>query len=221
MVPLNVAFYVSRDPADFRKQCDGLCGLVRSCLGRDPSDQCLYIFFNRRRDQVKILYYSPGGYCLWWKRLERGSFATIDVGSSVPYITLTSTELLMLIDGISRIYLRERYLQEHRHRLAPDNLVRWRRRTKALLEHLLKFCQGYDCVPKSPIGKACNYFRKYYRHLVHFCEDGTLPIDNNVIERLIRIFVIGRKAWIFSSSEEGARSSATLWCSPVSSMTFQ
>lgn len=101
MVPLNVALYISREAADFRKQSDGLCGLVRNSLGRDPSDQCLYIFFNRRRDQVKIVYYSPGGYCLWWKRLERGSFAAIDVEGNQPYVTITSTELLMLIDGIS------------------------------------------------------------------------------------------------------------------------
>ncbi|NJL42465.1 MAG: IS66 family insertion sequence element accessory protein TnpB [Pseudanabaena sp. SU_2_4] len=97
LVPLNVGLYVSRDPADFRKQSDGLCGLVRNCLGREPSDQCLYIFFNRRRDQVKIVYYSPGGYCLWWKRLESGSFAGIDVEGSLPYVTITSTELLDLL----------------------------------------------------------------------------------------------------------------------------
>lgn len=78
MVPLNVPLYASRDPAD----------------------QCLYIFFNHRRDQVKILYHSPGGFCLRW-RLERSSFVTIDVEGSLPYVMLTSTELLLLIDGIS------------------------------------------------------------------------------------------------------------------------
>lgn len=109
------------------------------------------------------------------------------------------------------IYRRERYLQERGNKLKPDDIVRLRRRTKWLLERLLKFCQGYSCVPKSPIGKACNYFRKYYRHLEHFCSDGALPIDNNPVERLIRIFVIGRKAWIFSSSEEGAKSAAILY----------
>ena len=77
LVPLTAPLYIARDAADFRKQCDGLSGLVRNQFGRDPSDECLYVFFNRRRDQVKILYYQRGGYCLWWKRLEQGRFSSV------------------------------------------------------------------------------------------------------------------------------------------------
>jgi len=101
MVPLNVPLFIARDAADFRKQADGLAGLVRNSLGRNPMDESLYIFFNRRRDQVKILYYRPGGFCLWWKRLERGTFARLAITGDACEIRLTSTELLMLIDGIS------------------------------------------------------------------------------------------------------------------------
>jgi transposase len=109
------------------------------------------------------------------------------------------------------IYRRERYLTSRGSKLSHDDVVRWRRRTKMLLNYLYKFSRSYSCAPKSPIGRACSYFCKYYDHLVAFCDDGRLPIDNNPAERLIRIFVIGRKAWLFSSSEEGARSSALIY----------
>ena len=61
-------------PCDMRKQMNGLSTVVREELGRDPQGGDLYLFRNRRRDMIKILFFDRGGYCLLAKRLERGTF---------------------------------------------------------------------------------------------------------------------------------------------------
>lgn len=61
-----------------RKQIYGLSNLVRAELERDPQDGDLYLFRNRRKDMIKILFYDHGGFCLLAKRLDKGTF-TIEV----------------------------------------------------------------------------------------------------------------------------------------------
>jgi transposase len=84
-----------------RKSFSGLCGLTREVLGHDPTDGALFVFMNRARTFMKVLYYERGGFCLWSKRLERGTFelpASDDGGASY---RLRLVELLQLIDGVS------------------------------------------------------------------------------------------------------------------------
>ena len=59
---------------DLRKSFDGLGGLVRSAFGKDPCDGSWFLFFNRRRDRVKVLDWDRDGLALWDKRLEAGTF---------------------------------------------------------------------------------------------------------------------------------------------------
>lgn len=80
-----------------------------------------------------------------------------------------------------------------------DNLHAW------LLRH-----QG-EVVPKSLIGKAIHYALGQWRYLYGYIDDGRFPIDNNLIERDIRPFTIGRKAWLFSNSVAGADASAVIY----------
>lgn len=101
LAPQISELYVSIKPTDFRRSYDGLSGVVRNELGREPSDGSLYVFFNNRRDQIKILYYSSGGYCLWQKRLERGTFTWVSRVSLGSYCVISPAELLMIIEGIS------------------------------------------------------------------------------------------------------------------------
>lgn len=98
LTPPGLRIMIARDPADFRRSYDGLAGMVYNDLQSDPTDGALYVFFNKRRDQVKILYYQRGGLCIWMKRLEKGRFASMK--SDCCRIEMTETELLMLIDGI-------------------------------------------------------------------------------------------------------------------------
>ena len=73
---VRVFFYLA--PCDMRKQMDGLSTLVREEMKRDPQDGELYLFRNRNRGLIKILFYDHGGYCLLAKRLCKGRFK-IDV----------------------------------------------------------------------------------------------------------------------------------------------
>ena len=73
---------------------NGLSGLVRNVLHEDPLSGHLFCFFNRRRNYIKILYWDTSGYCIWAKRLVRGTFC-------VPRLEqITMSELHSALDGI-------------------------------------------------------------------------------------------------------------------------
>jgi len=84
---------------DMRKQFDGLVSLVQSQLGMRAQLGDWFVFVNRKRTQIKVLYYHQGGYCLWSKRLERGTFAK--VAGKAPKVPLNGTQLQCLIAGIN------------------------------------------------------------------------------------------------------------------------
>src|SRR5262249_866697 len=88
-------------PADLRKSFDGLTGLVRSAFPADPCDGSWFLFFNKRRDRLKILAWEADGFAIWYKRLEAGTFEPLrrpDVGDAVE---LDATELTLLLSGVS------------------------------------------------------------------------------------------------------------------------
>ena len=90
-------FYYAQ-PCDMRKQMDGLSTLVRSELERNPQDGDLYLFRNRRKDMIKILFYDQGGYCLLAKRLDKGTFSIeLDAEEGVAHIELGANELAALL----------------------------------------------------------------------------------------------------------------------------
>ena len=85
-------------PVDMRKSYDGLCALVLNDLQDDPLTGKLFVFINKRKTHMKILYFDRSGYCLWCKRLEQGQFnfrAHADGKRS-----LTWTDLQLLLEGI-------------------------------------------------------------------------------------------------------------------------
>jgi transposase len=95
LIPGNrLRVYVSSEPCDMRRSYDGLCGAVREVLKLDPLSGHLFCFFNRRRTQVKVLYWDTSGYCIWSKRLVRGCFT---IGTKQE---LMLPELQYLLDGI-------------------------------------------------------------------------------------------------------------------------
>ena len=81
-----------------RKGFDGLCGLVRSELGRNPTDGGVYIFINRSRNQARLLHWERGGLVMYQKRLEKGTFSLPDPGSGK--LEISWAELVLLIEGI-------------------------------------------------------------------------------------------------------------------------
>jgi transposase len=85
-------------PVDLRKGYDGLYGLVKQGLGRDPLSGDLFLFSNRRRRGCKVLVWDGTGLCIFQKRLERGCFASLFRDDGKP-VQLTSSELALYIEG--------------------------------------------------------------------------------------------------------------------------
>ena len=71
--------------------------------------------------------------------------------------------------------------------------------------------QAPQVPPESKIGEAINYTLSQWNYLSRYVSDGRAPIDNNVLERDIRPFVIGRKSWLFSDTVDGAKASAIIY----------
>lgn len=96
--------YLCATPVDFRKGLRGLAVLVESQLQRDPFAEGLFVFCNRQRTSIKLLYWERNGFCLWQKRLERDRFCwPKDPPAGV--VALTGQQLNWLLDGydISRM----------------------------------------------------------------------------------------------------------------------
>jgi transposase len=83
-----------------RRSFDSLHALVRDRLSLDAFAGHLYLFFSRRRDRLKILYWDRDGFALWAKRLEEGSFAIPVSETDARHIEMTSQELAALLSGI-------------------------------------------------------------------------------------------------------------------------
>ncbi len=91
-----------------RKSFDGLCGLVSSRLQQNPRSGDVFIFINKDRNRTKLLRWEPGGFVLFYKRLEQGTFELPDVKSPSLSTEIDYTLLTMLITGISMKYPKKR-----------------------------------------------------------------------------------------------------------------
>ena len=100
-VPESVRVFVARNPVDFRRQFDGLAGIVRDEFGMDPFGGYLFVFFNKRRDRIKLLVFQHTGFWLHYKRLERGTFEMLaSVDDDDDCIEVDARRLRLLLEGI-------------------------------------------------------------------------------------------------------------------------
>jgi transposase len=72
LLPLDLKIHLASAPVDMRKSYQTLGVLVKSVLQKDPFCGHLFVFYNKRKDLVKILYWQKNGFCLWQKKLEEG-----------------------------------------------------------------------------------------------------------------------------------------------------
>ena len=110
-LPASVRVYLCATACDMRKSFDGLHAVVRDHLELDPFAGHLFVFANRRRDRVKILYWDRDGFAVWAKRLEQGTYAMPFGESGEARSEITAQELGALLSGIdlSRAKRRKRY----------------------------------------------------------------------------------------------------------------
>ncbi|NQY56851.1 MAG: IS66 family insertion sequence element accessory protein TnpB [Ilumatobacteraceae bacterium] len=100
-LPTSVRIYLARGATDMRKAIDGLAALTTSILDKDPMSGHLFVFCNRRRDRIKILYWEQSGFWLLHKRLEKGTFAwPVTDDSDAKRIEMSATDLAALLGGL-------------------------------------------------------------------------------------------------------------------------
>lgn len=104
-------YYLWREPVDMRKSFDGLQGLVTNHIGRDALSGEVFIFMNRRRDQVKLLVWDRSGFVIYYKRLECGRFELPVLSGDVRGQALPWADLLLILEGVSlrSVRWRKRY----------------------------------------------------------------------------------------------------------------
>jgi transposase len=93
-----VRVYFATEPTDMRKSFDGLAALASGRLSLDPLSGHLFVFINKRRDRIKILYWDRDGMAVWAKRLERGTFRI--PAATADRVEMTTAELAALLAGI-------------------------------------------------------------------------------------------------------------------------
>ncbi len=107
MLPSAVRAFLCTRPVDLRKSFDGLSGLVQECFDQELLTGHLFLFLNRRRDRIKILYFDRDGLAIWYKRLEEGSFQMPQTVTQ-DGVELQPAQLAMLLSGIDLNTARQR-----------------------------------------------------------------------------------------------------------------
>ena len=101
MIKLPAAIYVASVPVDLRLSFDRLGGIVREVLGHEPRSDAAFVFHNKARTHLKIPWHDTRGYCLLYKRLDRGTYRVpLVVPPGAVEVTLTTRELAALFEGL-------------------------------------------------------------------------------------------------------------------------
>lgn len=106
-----VKVFLAVQPTDMRKSFDTLAAVVHEVLQLDPLSGHLFVFHSKRADRVKILYWDTHGYAIWYTRLEKGMFRFPRPEEGTTSMTISATDLAMLLDGVelSSVKRRPRY----------------------------------------------------------------------------------------------------------------
>jgi transposase len=107
----QVRIWLYNRPCDMRKSYDGLSTLVKGQLRENPLSGELFVFINRKRTQMKILYFDRSGYCVWGKRLEQGQFQA-HAGTDDKK-RLEWTDLKLILEGIDTRFVR--HFKRYKH----------------------------------------------------------------------------------------------------------
>lgn len=108
-LPSNVKLFAATDPVDFRKGFDGLAAIVESEFCLEPMSGHVFLFINKRANQVRLLFWDRDGFCLVAKRLEAGTFRRLErEGDTGAHIEISAAQLVLLLEGIDVSSMRQR-----------------------------------------------------------------------------------------------------------------
>ena len=100
MIPRGVEIFVGVEPIDLRWSFDRLAGIARERIGRESRSGALFVFFGKRREAIKVLFFDGSGLCLFYKRLNKGTFRVPEVEGDASSVAIDERTLDDLLDGI-------------------------------------------------------------------------------------------------------------------------
>jgi transposase len=101
MIPSGVEIYVALEPVDMRLSFDRLSGLAKEQIGYEARSGALFVFFGKRRDALKVLFFDGSGMAIFYKRLDRGTFSIPEAPSKTErHVEIDDAALEALLDGI-------------------------------------------------------------------------------------------------------------------------
>jgi transposase len=108
-LPPSVRVFVATQPIDGRKGADSLMVIVRDQFRHDPFGGHLFVFFSRRRDRVRIVYWDRQGFAMWSKRLEQGRFKpSFSTDGQLTVASIEAADLTLILEGIDLAGARRR-----------------------------------------------------------------------------------------------------------------
>lgn len=118
MLTLSSGFriFLASEPTDMRKGPDGLMALVRNRLQLDPFSGSVFVFYSKRRNRIKCLYWSNGGFFVVYKRLEKGRFRIPKFPKDASHVALDYSKLVLLLDAFDLQIRRQPLWQPPRRR---------------------------------------------------------------------------------------------------------
>jgi transposase len=122
-LPPSVRLHLATQPIDGRKGVDSLMVIVRDVFGHDPFEGHLFVFFSKRCDRVRIVYWDRDGFAMWTKRLERGRYkTTFAEDGRLAASTIEAAELGLIIQGLDLRGARRRPRWQPRPTKSPPAL---------------------------------------------------------------------------------------------------
>ncbi len=106
--PTNVRLFFATEPTDRRRCYNGLSALVEGTFGKQAMSGDLFIFMNRRANQIRILFWDKDGYVIMMKRLEEGTFRRVETAEGKDLVEIDAGDLAMLLEGIDAPSIKRR-----------------------------------------------------------------------------------------------------------------
>lgn len=103
IVPSSTKVFLCSTPIDMRQSFDALCGRVQTHFGQTHLCGNFFVFFSRRQDRMKILFWQADDFVLFYKRLERGTFSWIPDAMRTPEAEISPEEFALLISGVNHV----------------------------------------------------------------------------------------------------------------------